>query len=71
MLPPDADQVTDEELPPVTVAVNCWVAPPLTVGAAGLTATFAGTVTVAEAVLVASALLFAVTVKVPALAGAV
>mgnify|MGYP000947246153 CR=1 FL=1 len=71
MLPPEADQVTEDVLPPVTVAVNCWVAPWFTVGAAGLTDTFTGTVTVADAVLVVSALLLTVTVKVPPLDGAV
>ncbi len=60
-----ADQVTAVLAVPVTVAVNCCVAPPTTVALAGemLTAiTGAVTVTVAEADLVESATLVAFTV---------
>ena len=61
---------------PVTVAVNCWVPPGRSDAEVGLTLTAttgggAVTVTVAEADFVLSATLVAVTVNVPALAGAV
>jgi len=70
--PPVADQVTAVLLLPVTVAVNCCVAPVISEAVVGemVTAT-AVTVTVAEADLVVSATLVAVTVKVPAVPGAV
>ncbi len=58
---------------PVTVAANCWVAPVSKIVEVGLieTATGALTVTVAEADLVGSATLVAVTVYVPGVPGAV
>jgi hypothetical protein len=65
-------QVTAKFFAPVTVAVNDCVAPWFTVAVVGVTETVTiGTVTVADAFLVASAVLVAVTVKVPAAAGAV
>jgi len=74
MLPPLADHVTDVLLLPVTLAVNCCV--PLVsmeaeTGEIVTPTTGALTVTVAEADLVVSATLVAVTVNVPALPGAV
>jgi len=71
-----ADQVTAVLLLPVTVAVNCCVAPVWSEADVGpmLTATTGGgavTVTVAEADFVLSATLMAVTTNVPAVAGAV
>ena len=64
--PPVADQVTAVLLKPVTVAVNCWVAPVFSETELGLIATDpetgAVTVTVAESDLVESAALVAVTV---------
>jgi len=74
MLPPLADQVTAVLLEPLTVDVNCCVPLVTTEAEVGemLTATTGAlTVTVAEADLVLSAALVAVTVKVPALLGAV
>jgi hypothetical protein len=76
MLPPEADQVTAVFVVPVTVAVNCCVVPDWIDGDLGLMPTAiagvpAETVTAAEADLVESATLVAVTVKVPAVAGAV
>jgi len=71
-VPPVADQVTAVLLLPVTVAVNCCVAPVISEAVVGEMATeTAVTVTVAEADLVVSATLVAVTVKVPAAPGAV
>ena len=72
MVPPVAVQVTAVLLLPVTVAVNCCVAPVISEAVVGemVTAT-RETVTVAEADLVGSATLVAVTVKVPAVADAV
>jgi hypothetical protein len=63
MLPPVADQVTAVLLVPETVGVNCWVAPVTNAAVLGdmLTA-MAGTVTLAEADLLVSAALAAVTV---------
>jgi hypothetical protein len=62
-------------LDPLTVAVNCWVAPVCTAADDGLieTATLIGavTVTVADADLLLSATLVPRTVYVPAVAGAV
>jgi hypothetical protein len=71
--PPVVDQFTDVLLVPVTLAVNCWVAPAMTVAEAGLmvTATGTDTVTDAEADLLGSATLVAVTVYVPPADGAV
>jgi hypothetical protein len=63
-LPPVADQVSAVLLLPVTVAVNCWVPPVFIVADVGemVTATTGAlTVTVAEADLVESATLVAVT----------
>lgn len=73
MLPVAADQVTAVLLVPVTVAENCCEPPVWSDGEVGdtETATGAATVTVAEADLVVSAALVAVTVYVPAVAGAV
>jgi hypothetical protein len=67
------DQVTAVFVVPVTVAVNCWVAPVSIVAESGLIEieTGAETVTVADADLVLSAALVAFTVYVPAVAGAV
>jgi hypothetical protein len=74
-VPPVADQVTAVFVEPVTVAVNCCVAPVSRAAETGEmdTATTGGvvTVTVAEADLVLLAWLVAVTEYVPALAGAV
>ena len=75
-VPPVADQVTAVLLLPVTVAVNCCVAPVWSDAEVGLmlTATTGGgevTVTLAEADFVLSATLVAVTVRVPAVLGAV
>lgn len=74
MEPPLADQVTAVLLEPVTVAVNCCVPPVASEAEPGLTETAtvwgAVTVTVAEADWVESATLVAVTVYVPATAGA-
>ena len=60
------DQVTAVLLLPVTVAVNCWLCEALSVALAGLTDTLTGgcRLTVALALLVASATLVAVTVTV-------
>ena len=76
IVPPVADQVTAVLLVPVTVAVNCWVAPAKSEADVGLTLTAttgggAVTVTVAVADLLLSATLVARTVKVPAVLGAV
>src|SRR5436305_2062177 len=71
---PSTDQVIVGFACPLTVAVNCWVAPVIRTAFAGEMATPAGvaaTVTVALALFVASAALVAVTVCVPASAGAV
>ena len=67
IVPPVADQVTDVFVLPVTVAVNCWVAPVCTDAEVGLMLTTTGgggavTVTVAEADFVGSATLVALTV---------
>ncbi len=64
MLPAVADQVTAVLLEPLTLAVNCCVPPVSSEADVGeiVTATGALTVTVAEADLVASATLVAVTV---------
>jgi hypothetical protein len=69
-----ADQATAVLLLPVTVAVNCWVLPVSShaeVGEMDTETTGAVTATVAEAELVLSAALVAVTVYVPAVLGAV
>ena len=74
MLPPVAVQVTDVLLLPVTLAVNCCVALPASEAEPGeidTATTGALTVTVADADLVESATLVAVTVKVPAVVDAV
>lgn len=77
MLPPVADQVTAVLLLPVTLAVNCCDPPVESDAEAGeiVTATVgvvaAVTVTDAEADLLVSATLVAVTTKLPALMGAV
>ena len=63
MLPPAAPQLTAVLLAPVTVAVNCWV-PVVRIEAEGgemETTTPAVTVTAADADLVLSAMLVAVT----------
>src|SRR6202007_2968145 len=69
MLPPVADQVTVVVLLPLTLAVNCCV-PPVSIeaeiGEMLTETTGALTATVAEADLVESARLVAVTVKLPA-----
>jgi hypothetical protein len=75
-VPPVADQVTAVFVVPVTVAVNCCVAPAKIAAEVGLTLTTTTgggvfTVTVAVANLVVSATLVARTVNVPAVAGAV
>ena len=75
-VPPVADQVTAVLLLPVTVAVNCCVPPVCSDADVGLMLTAitgggAVTVTVAEADFVLSATLVAVTVRVPAVLGAV
>ena len=72
IVPPVAVHVTAVLLVPVTVAVNCWVAPVCNDIVAGVTLTdTAVTVTVADADLVGSAALVAATVYVPAVLGAV
>jgi len=75
MLPPLADQATAVLLVPVTEAVNCCVAPVESATETGEmeieTGTGTLTATVAEADLVGSAALVAVTVYVPAPLGAV
>ncbi len=74
MVPPVADQVTAVLLLPVTVAVNCWVAlveSDAEPGEIDSATTGALTVMVADADFVESAALMAVTVKVPAVLGAV
>ena len=71
-MPPVADHVTAVLLVPVTVAVNCCVPPVKREAEVGLILTETkDTVTVADADLVVSAALVAVTVNVPAVAGAV
>jgi hypothetical protein len=71
-VPPVADQVTAVLLEPVTVAVNCCVPPVRSEAEVGLMLTDTNeTVTVADADLVVSATLVAVTAKFPAVAGAV
>jgi len=73
-LPPVADQVTAVLLEPVTLAVNCCaplVCSEAEVGEMETATAGALTVTVAEADLVVSAALVAVTVYVPAVVGAV
>ena len=73
-VPPVANQVTAVFVEPVTVAVNCCVAPVSSAAETGEMDTptaRAVTVTVAEADLVLLAWLVAVTEYVPALAGAV
>ena len=73
IVPPVAVQVTAVLVVPLTVAVNCCVPPVVSEAVVGLIATATGTVTVtvAEADFVVSATLVAVTVYVPAVAGAV
>jgi hypothetical protein len=74
MLPPVAVQVTAVLLDPLTVAVNCWLPLTTTEAAGGVRPTATtGTLTVmvADADLVVSATLVAVTVKLPAELGAV
>ncbi len=74
IVPPVVVQVTAVLVVPVTVAVNCWVAPVesgAVPGASDTATTAALTVTVADADFVESAALVAVTVKVPAVVGAV
>ena len=76
IVPPVADQVTAVFDVPLTVAVNCCVAPVASVATVGLMLTVTGgggavTVTVAEADLVVSASLVTLTVNVPAVLGAV
>ena len=63
-LPPVVDQVTPVVVDPLTVAVNCWLAPANNDAEVGVmdTATEALTVTTAEADLLVSATLVAVTV---------
>ena len=69
---PSTDQVIVGFAWPLTVAVNCWVAPVIITALVGEMATPAAvTVTVALALLVVSAALVAVTVWVPACVGAV
>jgi hypothetical protein len=71
-VPPVADQLTAVLLLPVTVAVNCCVAPVMSAAVVGeMDTETAVTVTVAAADLVVSATLVALTVKVPAVPGAV
>ncbi len=74
-VPPVVDHVTELLLNPVTVAVNCCVAPVNSDAELGLIETApvaeAVTVTVAVADLVVSAMLVAFTVYVPAVLGAV
>jgi hypothetical protein len=64
IVPPVPDQVTDVLLVPVTVAVNCCVAPVCREAEVGLMVIATGTVTVtvAEADFVESATLVALTV---------
>jgi len=64
MLPPLADQVTAVFELPLTLAVNCWVPPAESDAVPGVTDTETGalTFTVAEADLVVSVTLVAVTV---------
>jgi hypothetical protein len=74
MVPPVADQVTALFVAPVTVAVNCCILPvesEAEVGDIDTDNVGALTVTVAEADLVVSAALVAVTVSVPPVLGAV
>jgi hypothetical protein len=76
MLPPEALQVTAVLVVPVTLAVNCLVAPVCREADRGEIETTTGggalvTVTVAESDFVESSTLVAVTVYVPAVAGAV
>jgi hypothetical protein len=75
IVPPVVDQVTAVLLVPVTVAANCCVPPLNSEADPGeldtATKGAAVTVTVAEADLLVSATLIAVTVYVPAVAGAV
>jgi hypothetical protein len=72
MMPPVADQVTAVLLVPVTVAVNCWVPAVRREAELGVMLTETNvTVTVAEADLLLSATLVALTVKLPAVPGAV
>ena len=72
IVPPVADQVTAVLLLPVTVAVNCCVPPVCSEAEVGVMLIDTRvTVTVAEADFVVSAKLVAVTVNVPAVAGAV
>jgi len=75
MVPPDAAQLTPVLLVPVTLVANCTVAPVCTLARVGdieiETLVGATTVTVAEADLLASAALVALTVKVPGELGAV
>ena len=74
-LPPVTVQVTvwGGLLVPVTLALNCWVEPWLTVAVEGLTVTFVtvgpggGTVTVAVPLLEVSAVDVALTVRAPGL----
>ena len=71
-VPPVADHVTAVLLVPVTVAVNCCVPPVKSEADVGLMLTDTNaTVTVAEADFDGSATLVTVTVKVPAVPGAV
>jgi hypothetical protein len=72
IVPPVPDHVTAVLVEPVTVAVNCCVAPVCREAEAGVseTATGAETVTVADADFVGSATLVALTEYVPAVAGA-
>lgn len=72
IVPPVALHVTAVLVVPVTVAVNCCVRPVRSATDVGLTVTpTAVTVTVADADFVGSAALVALTVYVPAVAGAV
>lgn len=76
MLPPEADQMTEVFVVPLTDAVNCCCLPLSIVRLPGVTVTDISpgepsTVTRAESDLVGSAMLVAVTVAVPAEAGAV
>jgi hypothetical protein len=71
-VPPVADHVTAVLLVPVTVALNCCVPPVTSIAEVGLMLTdTSDTVAVADADFVVSATLVAVTVNVPAVAGAV
>ena len=72
IVPPVADQVTAVLLVPVTAAVNCCVPPVCSDAEVGLMLTDTSvTVTMADADLLVSATLVAVTVKVPAPLGPV